>query len=409
MTFIVAQLGARRHYAVPRILHSAGLLEHFYTDISAIKGWPRLAHLVPPQLRPDGLRRLISRVPRDLPPGRVTAFNLLGLQYASRRRSNRCEGDQLATNIWAGKALCKLVERSGLGAAAGVHVFSSAGLELLKAARAQRRRGVLEQVIAPRRIEIELLEREHAAFPNWEPVYRNDGSAADFCAREEAEWDAADVILCGSEFVRDGILRCGGPADRAVVVPYGVDAGFTSPPRAPHNGPIRVLVVGAVGLRKGSPYVQAAATRLTGRAVFRMVGPLTVLPKARAALSAVVELTGPLPRSEIAGHFAWADLLLLPSLCEGSAVATYEALAAGLPVICTPNTGSVVRDGADGLIVPIRDADAIVEAIDRLASHPDMRRAMAESARKRAVEYDLSGYGRRLVATLQRCVRQGAR
>jgi hypothetical protein len=50
MSFVVARLGARRHYTVPRILQSAGLLEHFYTDITVIKGWLRLVHMVPPGL-----------------------------------------------------------------------------------------------------------------------------------------------------------------------------------------------------------------------------------------------------------------------------------------------------------------------------------------------------------------------
>ncbi|MEA2780603.1 MAG: hypothetical protein QOK29_2147, partial [Rhodospirillaceae bacterium] len=38
MSYVVAQLGARMHYAVPRILHAADQLDHFFTDISADKG-----------------------------------------------------------------------------------------------------------------------------------------------------------------------------------------------------------------------------------------------------------------------------------------------------------------------------------------------------------------------------------
>ena len=40
--FVVGQLGARMHYAVPRILQRIGRLEHLYTDICAAKGWPRV-------------------------------------------------------------------------------------------------------------------------------------------------------------------------------------------------------------------------------------------------------------------------------------------------------------------------------------------------------------------------------
>ncbi len=405
MTFVVAQLGARRHYAVPRILHAAGLLEHFFTDISVVKGWPRLTRMIPELLQPEVLRRLMGRLPLGVPAERVTAFNLFGLRYAARLR-RRTDADQSAVNIWAGETLCKLVKRCGLGAAEGVHVFNSAGLELLQMAREQGKRAVLEQVIAPRRLEINLLREEQDTFPDWEPPFGDDKSVATFCAREEAEWRVADLILCGSDFVREGIAKCGGPVDRALVIPYGVDGRFNLSPRPPRGGPIRVLVAGAVGLRKGSPYVREAASRLKGRALFRMVGPVKILPGARAALSEVAELIGPVPRSEMARQFAWADLFLLPSLCEGSAAATYEALAAGLPVICTPNAGSVVRDGVEGFVVPIRSVDAIVEAIDLVSRRPDLRRAMAESARRRAAEFDLPAYERRLVTALRSSARK---
>lgn len=44
---VVSQLGARMHYAVPRIFASEARLAHFYTDICATKGWPRLVNALP--------------------------------------------------------------------------------------------------------------------------------------------------------------------------------------------------------------------------------------------------------------------------------------------------------------------------------------------------------------------------
>ena len=209
-----------------------------------------------------------------------------------------------------------------------------------------------------------LLAEESEAFPGWAPPLVADRYADEYAARERAEWDNADVVLCASEFVRRGVADSGGPRRRCIVVPYGVDARFSLPVRTPHPGPLRILTIGEVGLRKGSPYVLKAAQRLKGRAVFRMVGIWGVLRGVREAMQADVELTGPIPRSEILAHFAWADVFLLPSICEGSAVAIYEALAARLPVVCTPNTGSVVRDGVDGFVVPARNAEAIAERLE---------------------------------------------
>jgi glycosyltransferase involved in cell wall biosynthesis len=151
-----------------------------------------------------------------------------------------------------------------------------------------------------------------------------------------------------------------------------------------------------VGLRKGSPYVAEAARRMAGRAVFRMVGSCNLPQPVRSTLGDLVELTGPVPRLEILDHYAWADVFLLPSICEGSATVVYEALAAGLPVVTTANTGSVVRDGTDGFVVPIRDADAIVEALTGLHENRGRLAEMSRQARVRAKDFDLSAYGRRL-------------
>jgi len=102
----------------------------------------------------------------------------------------------------------------------------------------------------------------------------------------------------------------------------------------------------------------------------------------------------------MAEHYAWADVFLLPSICEGSATVCYEALAAGLPVVTTENAGSVVRDGIDGFIVPIRDAAAVVARLETLDRDRPLLESMARAARERAREFTLEKYGERLLAAL---------
>src|SRR6202453_2082223 len=130
-TFAVAQLGARMHYAVPRIFHSAGLLDRLFTDICAQKGWPRLLGLVPAAMQPAGLRPLSGRVVEGVPSSLVTAFNLFGLEYSRRRARAQNPTDSTKVYLWGGKRFCELIIKTGLGGAGGVYVFNSAGLELL--------------------------------------------------------------------------------------------------------------------------------------------------------------------------------------------------------------------------------------------------------------------------------------
>jgi glycosyltransferase involved in cell wall biosynthesis len=131
-----------------------------------------------------------------------------------------------------------------------------------------------------------------------------------------------------------------------------------------------------------------------------MVGQNRLPDEAVRTLSEHLQLCGPIPRAEMQKQYDWADVFLLPSLCEGSATVVYEALSAGLPVICTFNTGSVVRDDAEGYIVPIRDADAIVEKLLHLANHPNLLSEMSVNSAARAKQFSLSAYRDRLLAAI---------
>lgn len=393
---VVAQLGARMHYAVPRILHSTGELHRLYTDICATQGWPRGIKYLPARMLPSAVRRLRGRVPEGIPGERITTFPAFGLELAVRRMKARTPSQHTETAIWGASRFGSLVNRAGFRDATGFYGFSGDSLEQVGAAREAGLWTAVEQIIAPRGVLDRLMEEEEDAFPDWKFEQGRDRFAHAFGQRELAEWGLADLVVCGSEFVRRGVVEATAGRVRCAVVPYGVDQRFSLPPRTPRKGPLRVLTVGAADLRKGTPYVMAAARQLAGKATFRLVGFCNVPDQIRWTLGDALELTGVVPRSEIVKQYEWADVFLLPSLCEGSATVIYEALAAGLPVVTTENTGTVVRDGKEGFIVPIRDPDSIVAALERLDADRDMLATMSARAGRRAAEFDLQHYGVRL-------------
>jgi hypothetical protein len=387
------------HYAVPAILARANVLEQLYTDTYA----PRLvraALTMASGVGPPSLRKWLGRVPVDVPEDRIHSFDRLGFEYYWRQKRATNSGSTLAPHLWAGQELCRRVINRGLGNAGCVYTFNTAGLELLQYARSRGIFTVMEQTIAPTTIQEALLKSEEGDHPRWELQRTEDPLRCAFAERERMEWEASDLILCGSEFVREGIQSSGGPADRCSVVPYGINLPLSAPPIRSRHKTLRVLTVGAVGLRKGAPYVLEAASTLLGKAEFRMVGRLDITSYAQGLLNSKVNLLGAVPRSEIHRQFEWADIFLLPSICEGSATVCYEALAHGLPVITTPNAGSVVRDGVDGFIVPIRNSEAIVDRIERFADNSDLLALMSSNALERAAEYTLDKYGERLLAAL---------
>jgi glycosyltransferase involved in cell wall biosynthesis len=239
----------------------------------------------------------------------------------------------------------------------------------------------------------------------------DDGYEGKLADRERSEWRLADLVICASDFVRDGVIASGGDAGKCVVVPYGVDASDYKPnPAANDPGhksdALNVLFAGGVGLRKGVPYLFEAMRGLGDASIrCRVVGGWSVDEGfLRSQCPPNVELVGAVPRSAMQKEYARADVFCLPSLCEGSATVIYEALAAGLPVVTTSSSGSIVRDGVEGIIVPARDAGSIAAAFERLQD----RSVLAEMARAASVRSQfgsLAAYSQRLLDALDRVVK----
>jgi glycosyltransferase involved in cell wall biosynthesis len=131
-----------------------------------------------------------------------------------------------------------------------------------------------------------------------------------------------------------------------------------------------------------------------------MVGGLSVPDSIVKVLSKHVDIRGAVPRSEISEHILWADVLLLPSLVEGSAGVTYEALSAGVPVICTPNTGSVVEHGVNGLIVSAGSAVAVIEAVSRFLEEETLLDELSSNSLQPKIDFTYRGYSNRLLSAL---------
>jgi glycosyltransferase involved in cell wall biosynthesis len=187
------------------------------------------------------------------------------------------------------------------------------------------------------------------------------------------------------------------------VVPYGYETEVIArPPKELREmRPLRIATVGTVGLRKGTPYVLQAAKLLRGCAEFRIAGSIQVSERAKAELGKHLVLLGRIPRSQVRELYQWADLFLLPSICEGSATACYEALCHGVPVITTENAGSIVRHGTDGWIVPGRDAGAIAEVVRGVDIHRARLRDYSANALEQAKFLSLEKWSQRLVGALE--------
>ncbi len=89
-------------------------------------------------------------------------------------------------------------------------------------------------------------------------------------------------------------------------------------------------------------------------------------------------------RKDIKDLLSIVDLLAIPSLLEGFPMITLEAMAMAKPIIATRIDGITeqIRNGENGLLVPIKDSEALSEAIIRIYNNREMAEKMGKSGRK---------------------------
>lgn len=221
-------------------------------------------------------------------------------------------------------------------------------------------------------------------------------------ARIRAERALADRLLAPSQQVAACLQENGVDPERIVLLPYGVDPDRFAPGgERDEDGRFRVLFVGRIEPRKGVRDLLAAWRSLAiPRAELVLLGPpgRGARELMRAAPGSVRWVPG-VPHPETPGFYRRADVFAFPSLAEGSALVTYEAMAAGLPCVVTAESGSVVRDGRDGFIVPAGAPAALAERIGALHADPARRRALGRSARAQVEQrWTWHHYAERLVA-----------
>lgn len=395
----VAQLGARRRYAVPRALHQANRLHTLYTDLYCTDTLAKFIAKLPTPFKPDGLDRFRSRIIHDIPKDKITQFPFFGYKYYSRCRDRNRADSNTDPFLWGGRRFCERVIATLPPPPLTSYTFSSAGLELMQHVKRSGGSCISDQTILPKPIERKWIDPEYDAFPDWSTEPQSPRRSTDYEHRESQEWALADRIICGAPFVRDALIQAGVEPSKITTVHPQIDVQPPAPPSTPAGDEtLRVLFAGTLGLRKGLPYLaQALALCNSKHIACRAVGHAPLTPAAINDISRYMTVVGPVSYSQMAFEYAWADVLVLPTLAEGAARACAEALAHGVPVITTENAGSVVRHERDGFLTPVRSPDSIAEKLDLLASNPSLLKELSINAQQRASAYTWSRYVNELI------------
>jgi starch synthase len=367
---VTVSVGGTFHaFRLAEQLHARGLLHRLVTTHRPLRG-----EVIPPDRVVANLwPEVLMRGPRMLGMRWPAGDYLKALSF-DRWASRYVDG----CDVWVG--------------------FAAFSLAAQRSARAAGARTIIERGSTHILTQYELVAEEYR---RWRcPVPPMDRRLIE---RQLQEYDEADYIAVPSRFAVQSFVDRGIPAGRVLRIPYGADCRLFSPGQPP-DGAFRIVTVG-LSLRKGTPYLLEAVERLRGAcrpgrevelwlagAVSPELGP--VLRASRAP----VRHLGALSHADLASVYRRASVFVLPSIEEGMSLSVLEALASGLPVVATPNTGAadIIEDGSEGRIVSAGDAAALAEALRELYEDEPKRRGMAEAAVRTARKWTWDAYGDRV-------------
>lgn len=293
-----------------------------------------------------------------------------------------------------------------------VHVRAGAGHKIIEAARARRIPVLVDFSIA------------HPAFieATLRPEYAERGKPFSIDPRH-GFWgmclddaDRADMILVNSDFVKETFIREGFPAEKLFVSYLGVRSDFLGIKKSYLLGsPIRLLFTGAFGYRKGAQYLIPALERLQEVGVEFTLTILGSTDEAAALLKNSqlgerIHAPGFVPQDELRRYLSQADLYVFPSLAEGCASSAMEAMAAGLPVIATRQSGLPITHGQTGIIIREKSSDEIFDAIIMLSQDATLRSEIGRAAASQISNgYSWDAYAMRVSGIYERLLSKGHR
>jgi glycosyltransferase involved in cell wall biosynthesis len=278
--------------------------------------------------------------------------------------------------------------------------FQGSCFESLRSAGNKNMVAICELATAHAPAAKKILEEEKALHPEWADSIDNVSFPDDYYERLCSEPHRADVVIGASEFTLRTLREDNVPEVKLRKLPLGFEIDHIPFEERDNNeGPIRLLYAGRITQRKGIKYLLEAM-----QSVDRREAELHIIGYTHGSGDALKKydnytLHKPLQQYELFRRYMDFDALVLPSVFEGFGLVIVEAMAAGLPVITTPNTigPELINSGENGYIVPIRDAEALASAIKALIRLNNVQRAaVRRKARESSLQFSWDAYKKRL-------------
>jgi len=281
-----------------------------------------------------------------------------------------------------------------------VHTWPLGALETLRTAKALGIPTVLERPNTHTRYAYTVVQEECDRLgvplpPDHEHAYNEE-----ILAKEEAEYALATKLLCPSDFVLQTFVDQGHGREQLVRHFYGFDHDRFFPADGGERDGLTALYVGVAAVRKGLHFALEAwlASRASERGRFLVAGE--ILPDYERKLAPMLAH----PSVHVLGHrddvpelMRRSDVLVLPSIEEGSALVTSEAAASGcIPLVSAVSSGVCVHD-VNALVHTPRDVATLTEHLTAVADSTELRERLRAGCLRTAHDFTWAKAGERLL------------
>ncbi|MBZ5539511.1 MAG: glycosyltransferase family 4 protein [Acidobacteriia bacterium] len=263
-----------------------------------------------------------------------------------------------------------------------VHTWPLGALRTLKAAAKLGIPSVLERPNAHTRFAYEVVQKECERIgvplpPGHEHAYNEE-----ILRIEEEEYQLADRLLCPSDFVANIFIEQGFPPEKLARHQYGFDEKIyhaNGRPRDPNCG-FTMLFVGGVAPRKGLHYALEAWLKSPAHREGSFLIAGEFIPGYAEKLSTMlsdpsIHVLG--HRNDVADLMRKSDILILPTIEEGSALVTSEARGSGCVLLVSQAAGAICKHMENALVHRVGDVEALTQHITALYEN----RALLEKLR----------------------------
>lgn len=241
--------------------------------------------------------------------------------------------------------------------------------------------------------EIEIISNQ---FPVFSEIYANKKLRTRINTIKAEELALADNILCLSSFAKESLIKHGINPDKIKVVNLGFDPEKFTPKSTYSNlsnEPLKIVYAGTITKRKGIDQLLRLVDDFPNQIKITVIGSISDAGDIFEKYKPLITWYPYLEQQEMNKVFNENDLFVFPSYLDSWAMVVVEAMACGLPVIVTENTGAKDAVTSDiGEILPAGDYEKLKETLLHISQHKDYLSRKGKSARAQSELYTWQNY-----------------